>query len=366
MVVQQDGAKIGSLGTVYKAQLTQEMKTSKGVNVDDVAYKVTECSCKTLQIRAQRECLVIRDCCHPNIVKHYFDKQSDGKVELVMEWMDLGSLETFMNSFAKTGFSWDRDLEMLRGIVFQIVAGLAYLHTVMDVYHRDIKSENILVNKEGRVKLCDFDAVFIKNRPSEREAQLVQEDVAETTTGTQGCMAPEMVSKGYNEKVDSWSLGIAIFKIVTGKVAAANGKLFKAYDEKNDDLLGTDYSMVIDKDLCCLLKDLIRVSPDHRLSALQLLEHPFFSIGCCIHVLDVDDDMQKYLIGAKVNVLGQSMSVVLREWKSYRIKISENSKDVRNFNGIMKRIVFAMEEPAICAVKNWVAKFVCSPEHQVS
>lgn len=72
--------------------------------------------------------------------------------------------------------------------------------------HRDLKPSNILVNSQGRVKLCDFGV----------SVQLI-DSIARTYIGTSAYMAPERLKgEEYRMRAEVWSLGVLIFELVSG------------------------------------------------------------------------------------------------------------------------------------------------------
>ena len=73
--------------------------------------------------------------------------------------------------------------------------------------HRDLKPSNILVNSQGRVKLCDFGV----------SVQLIN-SIARTYIGTSAYMAPErLLGEDYRLRADVWSLGVLLFELVCGR-----------------------------------------------------------------------------------------------------------------------------------------------------
>ena len=94
---------------------------------------------------------------------------------------------------------------ILGQIVVSIVKGLQYLWT-QKIMHRDLKPSNILVNTQGRVKLCDFGV----------SVQLI-DSIARTFVGTSAYMAPERLrGEDYRMRAEVWSLGVLIFELVSG------------------------------------------------------------------------------------------------------------------------------------------------------
>jgi len=86
----------------------------------------------------------------------------------------------------------------------EIVLAFEYLHS-MDIAYRDLKPENLLVDKDGHVRITDFG--FAK----------VVKDKTYTLCGTPEYLAPEIIeSKGHNKFVDWWALGVLIFEMLAG------------------------------------------------------------------------------------------------------------------------------------------------------
>lgn len=78
-----------------------------------------------------------------------------------------------------------------------------------NVMHRDIKSSNILINKEGVVKIADFGLAAFINPPERRSSQVV----------TLGYRAPELLlgHQDYNESIDIWAVGCCFAEMLCGK-----------------------------------------------------------------------------------------------------------------------------------------------------
>lgn len=111
-------------------------------------------------------------------------------------------------------------MPQIKCLMIQFIQGMIYLHD-LDIIHRDIKSCNILVTRQGVVKIADFG---LSREKSTNESQLT------TNVVTRWYRAPELLlgSKVYDEKIDVWSIGCVFFEML------ANGKpLFGGHDEND-------------------------------------------------------------------------------------------------------------------------------------
>lgn len=119
-----------------------------------------------------------------------------------MEYVESGSLANILNSVGNFEES------LVAFYINQVLQGLLYLH-LQGVVHRDIKGANILVTKQGQVKVADF-GVATKLNPDEKKAN--------SAIGTPYWMAPEMIEMiGHlSTACDIWSLGCTIIELLTG------------------------------------------------------------------------------------------------------------------------------------------------------
>lgn len=147
----------------------------------------------------------------PYTIQFYGALFEEGDVWLCMELMTT-SLDKFYKQIItdneKNGTNTNIPEHVLGTIAFSVVKALDYLHTSLKVIHRDVKPSNILVNKDGTVKLCDFGI----------SGQLVDSYAKTMSAGCKPYMAPERISsahsgKGYDIRSDVWSLGITIVEL---------------------------------------------------------------------------------------------------------------------------------------------------------
>jgi serine/threonine protein kinase len=135
---------------------------------------------------------------HPFIVNLYASFQDEKSLYMLMEYVIGGELFSQLRKVGR--FS----NETSRFYAAEIVLALEYLHS-MNIVYRDLKPENLLIDRAGHIKITDFG--FAKE----------VEDRTWTLCGTPEYLAPEIIqSKGHGKAVDWWALGILIFEMLAG------------------------------------------------------------------------------------------------------------------------------------------------------
>ncbi|KAL9020451.1 MAG: hypothetical protein Q9185_002326 [Variospora sp. 1 TL-2023] len=183
----------GSFGKVYLA-------LHKLTNGSKVVLK----SAKKDDSNLAREIHHHRQFLHPHIARLYEVIVTESLVWLVLEYCPGDELYNYLLRHGAIS------PEKVQKIFTQLVGAVAYVHSLSCV-HRDLKLENILLDKNENVKLCDFGFT----REYEGKMSYLQ-----TFCGTVCYSAPEMLKgeKYAGEKVDVWSLGIILFALLTGEL----------------------------------------------------------------------------------------------------------------------------------------------------
>lgn len=146
---------------------------------------------------ARKEVSVLAQMKHPNIVSYIDSFEESGNLCIVMDYCDGGDLYTKIHSTRGIGHDEDQIIDWF----VQITLALKHVHD-RKILHRDLKTQNIFLTKNGTVKLGDFGVAKVLTNTM---------DFARTSIGTPYYMSPELVEhKPYNNKSDVWSLGCVV------------------------------------------------------------------------------------------------------------------------------------------------------------
>ncbi|CAI9088860.1 OLC1v1023308C4 [Oldenlandia corymbosa var. corymbosa] len=152
---------------------------------------------------------IISDLQHPNLVKLYGCCIEGNQLLLIYEYMENNSLARAL--FGPEEHQLQLDWPMRHKIYIGIARALAYLHeeSRLKIVHRDIKTTNVLLDKDLNPKISDFGL-----------AKLSEENthICTRVAGTLGYMAPEYALRGYlTDKADVYSFGVVLLEIVSGR-----------------------------------------------------------------------------------------------------------------------------------------------------
>ncbi|XP_056235186.1 serine/threonine-protein kinase Nek1 isoform X5 [Seriola aureovittata] len=212
---------------------------------------------------SRKEVAVLAKMSHPNIVQYKESFEEGGCLYIVMDYCEGGDLFKKINSQKGVLFSEEQILDWF----VQICLALKHVHD-RKILHRDIKSQNIFLTKDGTVQLGDFGIARVLNSTVE---------LARTCIGTPYYLSPEICeNKPYNNKSDIWALGCVLYEMCTLKHA------FEAGNMKNLVLkiIRGSYppvSVHYSQELRSLLAHLFKRNPRERPSVSSVLDKPFLS-----------------------------------------------------------------------------------------
>jgi cyclin-dependent kinase 1 len=185
----------GTYGVVYKAL---DRQTDEIVALKRIRLEVED---EGIPSTALREISLLRELSHPNIVDLKDCVQEDGKLYLVFEFLDK-DLKKYMESC--TGLL---SKALIKSYTFQCLRGLAFCHA-RGVMHRDLKPQNLLVTRDGCLKIADFGlarAFCPPIRPLTHEVVTLWYRPPEILLGSQ-TYAPPM---------DVWAIGAILVEMIT-------------------------------------------------------------------------------------------------------------------------------------------------------
>ncbi|KAG6917818.1 hypothetical protein DXG01_000878 [Tephrocybe rancida] len=216
-----------------------------------------------------REIDILEKLKHDNIceLKEVFFQEESNEINLVLELVEGGDL---LDYILKKGGLSEPDTQH---ITYQLCDALAYIHS-QNVTHRDLKPENVLLTKDNppKVKVADFGlAKFVDSLTMLR-----------TMCGTPSYLAPEVVTQqnneGYDSLVDSWSVGVIVFSMLTNSSPFIEG-------DGNQDVRTRVIERTIDWSLLRnmnaspeaidFIRRLMEQDPRNRMTLANSLEHPW-------------------------------------------------------------------------------------------
>ncbi|CCH42946.1 Serine/threonine-protein kinase [Wickerhamomyces ciferrii] len=205
-----------------------------------------------------REIYYHRQFKHIYITRLYEVVVSEGMIWMVLEYCPGKELYDYVLGCGRI------PIENAKRLFAQITSAVFYAHS-LNCIHRDLKLENILLDKKKNAKLSDFGFT--------RECE--QRNFLETVCGTTVYMAPELIKKEKYDgfKVDVWSLGVILYTMLYGQMP---------FDEDDENMTGFKivntepiYKEDIPQSAIDLIKRMLNKTPSQRPSTLEILNHPF-------------------------------------------------------------------------------------------
>jgi len=188
----------GGMGEVYLAEDTK-LKRRVALKFLPAQYA----SDAEFKERFKREAQAAAALNHPNIITIHEVAEYENKPYIAMEYVEGESLKDLIAQK-------DLHISKIIDIAMQICQGLAKAHEA-GIVHRDIKPQNILMDKDGRARIVDFGLARLK-----RDVMLTQTG---STLGTVAYMSPEQAQgKEVNHRSDIFSLGVVLYEMITGQL----------------------------------------------------------------------------------------------------------------------------------------------------
>ena len=197
----QDPIGRGGMATIYRA-MDSHMNRVVAIKVLREVYVTNP----RFVARFQRELKVALFLQHPNIVRVFDYGQTDGNYFIVMELIDGTDLRRYLHSRGVL------DTERSIIIAHDVALGLAMAHR-LGIIHRDVKPQNVLVGRDGSIKLTDFGIASVYKDISAGRVTTTGQ-----TMGSTHYYSPEQAQSNIvGPASDVYSLGIVMYEMLTGR-----------------------------------------------------------------------------------------------------------------------------------------------------
>ncbi|KAE8374644.1 kinase-like domain-containing protein [Aspergillus bertholletiae] len=275
----------GTYATVFKGRNNQ---TGELVALKEIHLDTEEGTPST----AIREISLMKELQHENILSLYDVVHTENKLMLVFEYMDK-DLKRYMDTHGNRG---QLEPTLIKSFVYQLLRGVAHCHENR-ILHRDLKPQNLLINTKGQLKLADFGLARAFGIPVNTFSNEVV---------TLWYRAPDVLlgSRSYNTSIDIWSIGCILAEMFTGRPlfpgTTNEDQLLKIFR-----VMGTpseiswpgiskfpeykpDFPIYATQDLrqvvpridhlgVDLLRRMLQLRPEMRISAASALKHSWFN-----------------------------------------------------------------------------------------
>ena len=196
----------GGMGVVY---LAEDLKLERKVAIKFLPPNISNDSEERERFKIEAKAAAALN--HPNIATIYAIEESDDQTFIVMEYIDGKELKDIIER-KNVGTEYIQTLQMNEVINYatQIAEGMEAAHK-KGIIHQDIKSSNIMITNDGKVKIMDFGLAKIQGS---KETTKI-----DTTIGTAYYMSPEQIrGEDLNHKTDIWSFGVVLYEMLTGRL----------------------------------------------------------------------------------------------------------------------------------------------------
>ncbi|EAX92585.1 CAMK family protein kinase [Trichomonas vaginalis G3] len=255
----QDVLGIGGFATVYKVfeKSTSQEYAMKVIPKDRITKPKA-------QERLKLEIQIQSALHHPNVLRSYGAFEDATNHYIVTELCPGLSIRDLLKKKGNL-----TEFETVK-VIKDVLEGLVYLHDNR-VIHRDIKLENFLVGKDGRVKIADFGLSTKLSYDDEKKY---------TVCGTPNYLSPEILadaSKGHSYEVDIWAIGVSVYAMLIGRPPFQTARTKLTYEH----IKTCSYLFPVEPKISQAARDFIKstlqIKPELRPTAQELLYHEFIT-----------------------------------------------------------------------------------------
>jgi len=260
----------GAMGVVYKAR-DPLINRIVAIKIVSLSAHLTEEQRKEYSLRFTREAQAAGNLHHPGIVTIFDVGEEEGLPYMAQEYIEGQSLSQYIKE--KQVLPLAQAIEIAR----QVADTLAYAHRE-GVVHRDIKPDNILIDKDGRAVITDFGVARLSSSELTRTGEVL---------GTPHFMSPEQVlGKTVDGRSDLFSLGVVLYVLLTGKRPFSGDTISSiCYQIVHEEPQPLPAAKGLPPEIAEILRKLLAKNPDDRfadgnelLAALDVAVDPTLSV----------------------------------------------------------------------------------------
>uniref|UniRef100_A0A8C6WW10 Si:ch211-255p10.4 n=1 Tax=Neogobius melanostomus TaxID=47308 RepID=A0A8C6WW10_9GOBI len=207
----------------------------------------------------EREIAILKLIEHPHVLKLHDVYENNKYLYLVLEHVSGGELFDYL---VKKGRLTPKEA---RKFFRQIISALDFCHS-HSICHRDLKPENLLLDEKNNIRIADFGMASLQ----------VGDSLLETSCGSPHYACPEVIrgEKYDGRRADVWSCGVILFALLVGALPFDHDNLRQLLEKVKSGVFHMPH--FIPPDCQSLLKGMIEVNPDKRLSLEAIQKHPWY------------------------------------------------------------------------------------------
>uniref|UniRef100_A0A3B4TUB2 Serine/threonine-protein kinase BRSK1-like n=1 Tax=Seriola dumerili TaxID=41447 RepID=A0A3B4TUB2_SERDU len=213
-------------------------------------------------IQVEREIAILKLIEHPHVLKLHDVYENNKYLYLVLEHVSGGELFDYL---VKKGRLTPKEA---RKFFRQIISALDFCHS-HSICHRDLKPENLLLDEKNNIRIADFGMASLQ----------VGDSLLETSCGSPHYACPEVIrgEKYDGRRADVWSCGVILFALLVGALPFDHDNLRQLLEKVKSGVFHMPH--FIPPDCQALLKGMIEVNPDKRLTLEAIQKHAWYQSG---------------------------------------------------------------------------------------
>uniref|UniRef100_A0A8C1JSL3 Si:dkey-16p21.7 n=1 Tax=Cyprinus carpio TaxID=7962 RepID=A0A8C1JSL3_CYPCA len=213
-------------------------------------------------MQVEREIAILKLIEHPHVLKLYDVYENNKYLYLVLEHVSGGELFDYL---VKKGRLTPKEA---RKFFRQIISALDFCHS-HSICHRDLKPENLLLDEKNNIRIADFGMASLQ----------VGDSLLETSCGSPHYACPEVIrgEKYDGRRADVWSCGVILFALLVGALPFDHDNLRQLLEKVKSGVFHMPH--FIPPDCQALLRGMIEVNPEKRLTLEEIQKHPWYQGG---------------------------------------------------------------------------------------